>query len=644
MAQRSLSIAFALALAGSTACMGEEDLTAIERATPTEAPEDTALQPVASSARDTVWLTIGSDAEHVVIDAMSRGTLAGRWHGRAGGGPVALVELEREHIPRLTRLMHDNFRRCGGYIAHRSYEHARAALDSDRAIDAITQQTLTYSIDQHDTVQTLLPVLDQANLLQLITHLSTQYTNRYHATPDGAKAARWLRGTWKQYSSARNDVRVELWQHNATNQPSVVLTIEGDRYPDEVVVIGGHLDSTAGGGTGPTTSAPGADDDASGVATLSEVARVLLGEGFHPDRTIKFIAYAAEEVGLVGSGEIADTFAEQGIDVVGVLQLDMTNYKGSVEDIALISDHTNHAQNAFLGDLIDTYLGLTWAYSACGYGCSDHASWTAAGFPASIPFESLNEDYNPTIHSASDTLANSDPTASHAMKFARLALAYAIEMAQGDFTDDWTPPAGTTTARHTDAVGVYQSNNHCPFPVQAGSTFETHLQTTGYADMYVRFGQPPTTTEYDCRPYINRPREQCQLNAPADADDLAYVMVRGYQATYTLDTAYFDSVPPPPATTASFADAVARGEQRHYGGFPVAADTPFSATLTGTGDGDLYVRFGAPPTSTEYDCRPFAGGSSEHCRQIALAGQTQAFVMVHGHDSAAYDLNLSYSP
>jgi len=58
--------------------------------------------------------------------------------------------------------------------------------------------------------------------------------------------------------------------------------------------------------------------------------------------------------------------------------------------------------------LVGTYLpALKLGYDKCGYGCSDHASWNAQGYPASMPFESSMARDNPTIHTAKDTLANS---------------------------------------------------------------------------------------------------------------------------------------------------------------------------------------------------------------------------------------------
>jgi leucyl aminopeptidase len=68
--------------------------------------------------------------------------------------------------------------------------------------------------------------------------------------------------------------------------------------------------------------------------------------------------------------------------------------------------------------------------SRCGYGCSDHASWHRNGFPASMPFESTMGDINRKIHTTADTLEPMGGTAKHAVKFAQMAVAYAVEMAK----------------------------------------------------------------------------------------------------------------------------------------------------------------------------------------------------------------------
>ena len=73
-------------------------------------------------------------------------------------------------------------------------------------------------------------------------------------------------------------------------------------------------------------------------------------------------------------------------------------------------------------------------WTACGYGCSDHASWDAQGYPAAMAFESLFGQHNPEIHTTDDTLATLGNSAAHALKFARLGAAFMVEVAKQ--TDD----------------------------------------------------------------------------------------------------------------------------------------------------------------------------------------------------------------
>jgi leucyl aminopeptidase len=221
---------------------------------------------------------------------------------------------------------------------------------------------------------------------------------------------------------------VRLFEHVNTNMPSVIMTIEGSDLPGEFVIVGGHLDSTS---SQAQTNAPGADDDASGIATITEAIRSLFEIEYMPRRTIEVMAYAAEEIGLVGSAEIAQEYASNGVDVGAVVQFDMTNFNGSANDISFITDFTNATLNAYLMSLLDHYNAsgphaVSYGTSVCNYGCSDHASWTAEGFMASFPFEANFGDHNSAIHTPEDTFSISG-TADHAVKFAKLCAEFLIE-------------------------------------------------------------------------------------------------------------------------------------------------------------------------------------------------------------------------
>jgi len=65
--------------------------------------------------------------------------------------------------------------------------------------------------------------------------------------------------------------------------------------------------------------------------------------------------------------------------------------------------------------------------------------------------------------------------------------------------------------------------------------------------------------------------------------------------------------------------------------------------MSGSGDPDLYVRFGSAPTTSAYDCRPYKSGAAETCTLTVPAGQTQAFIAVRGYSAATYNLDVTYT-
>jgi len=276
--------------------------------------------------------------------------------------------------------------------------------------------------EHKEYVQTILPTLSANQITSTITTLSNYFT-RFYTTTTGAQAATWLRDQYVGYAAGRSDVSVQLFTHTWA-QPSVIATILG-RGPnkDEVVILGGHEDSTAGGAN---SRSPGADDDASGSATVLEVFRALMVNGYVPDRTVKFMAYAAEEAGLLGSQAIANQHRTQGVVVHGALQLDMTGYNPSAT-LGVVSDFTDLALNNFVKILIDTYTVVTWTNTVCGYACSDHASWNRAGYRSSFPFETAFGSHNPYIHTANDVLANLN--ANKMLEVSKMATGFVVEMA-----------------------------------------------------------------------------------------------------------------------------------------------------------------------------------------------------------------------
>lgn len=102
---------------------------------------------------------------------------------------------------------------------------------------------------------------------------------------------------------------------------NVAAEVPGGALADEILVLGAHYDSVRG--------SPGANDNASGVAALLELARVMATA--RPSRTVRFVAFVNEEPpffqsGLMGSRAYARRARERGENVVGMLSLETIGY------------------------------------------------------------------------------------------------------------------------------------------------------------------------------------------------------------------------------------------------------------------------------------------------------------------------------
>ncbi len=370
------------------------------------------------------WITIGSDASHFTLQKFNSSMKKIK-----SNSEITVMEIDEDDILSLSHQMHENFNRCAGFMFHDSEEEALQEFSNvkNRTL-GMKGVFINYSINSRELVRPLVASVEAKNIKGTIEKLSS-FKNRFYKSATGVASQKYVKESWEALVKGRNDAKVEYFKHKSWKQPSVILTIKGSKTPNEVIVIGGHGDSIAGFFGGSNARAPGADDNASGIATITEIIRVLVNGNFQPEKTIQFMSYAAEEVGLRGSKEIARNFKNNNINVIGVMQLDMTNFNGSDIDILLMSDFTNANQNTFLASIIEEYVeGVSWGYDKCGYACSDHASWTAQGFPASMPFEAKVRDMNRNIHTARDTLSVSRNNATHAVKFAKMAVAFVVEL------------------------------------------------------------------------------------------------------------------------------------------------------------------------------------------------------------------------
>ena len=110
------------------------------------------------------------------------------------------------------------------------------------------------------------------------------------------------------------------WQYN------VVCQLTGYERPDEIYIVGGHHDAIVPSSSNPFVIAPGADDNASGTAAAIEIARIMKQYNYYPEATIKFITFAAEELGLHGSWHYANKAKSENKSIKMMLNNDMISY------------------------------------------------------------------------------------------------------------------------------------------------------------------------------------------------------------------------------------------------------------------------------------------------------------------------------
>lgn len=273
-------------------------------------------------------------------------------------------------------------------------------------------------------VARIVPRIDEKMIQQYIETLSAFFT-RYYTTETGEAAAKKIYDIFSAIAqeSGRTDIEVSFFKHS-WRQPSVIAKIKGSgENREEVVIISAHEDSINGGGS---NRAPGADDDASGVSNVIETFRAIVQSGFKPSRTLEFHTYAAEEIGLRGSQDVATYYQRYNIPVHAHMQMDMTMYTRNPEYIAVMTDYVNSELTEFLKMLITEYTTKKVITSRCGYGCSDHASWTKAGFRSSFPFENEMSKINPYIHSTQDIFQHL--SLEHGVEFTKLSVAFLVEL------------------------------------------------------------------------------------------------------------------------------------------------------------------------------------------------------------------------
>ncbi len=183
---------------------------------------------------------------------------------------------------------------------------------------------------------------------------------------------------------------------------NVVAMIEGvdPLLKDQFVVIGAHYDHLGLGGFGSGSRVPdtvavhyGADDNASGVAATIEIAKYFAQPENKPARSLVFIAFDAEEMGLIGSRYFADNPPIDLTKVTAMINFDMIGRLKESNTISVGGTGTSLETTQILDRFAEKYP-LKLAYSTEGFGPSDHAAFYGKNIPVFFISTGAHADYH----------------------------------------------------------------------------------------------------------------------------------------------------------------------------------------------------------------------------------------------------------
>lgn len=347
-------------------------------------------------------------------------------------GQVGYAVVNNIEEFKISKIAHQ-FGRCGNYEFLANYELPQEKVFQELNLvnTAHAQQVSLYrplNVVKSERVQQAINELQASKIKETVLWLSS-YPTRFNKGQSPNEHIQpfidRLKILAQNYSYP---VEISQIAHISTKQKSVKFSLTGKSLPNEFIVLGGHLDSINGWfGTG---RAPGADDNASGSASLVEALRVFLSQNIQPERTVEFYWYAGEESGLLGSAEIAEAAKIDNKNIKAVLQLDMTLFPGNgANTIASMSDFTAPWLRDYMNQINKTYINANILDDKCGYGCSDHASWHRQGYATLFPTEATFKSVFKQIHTDKDVVS-SVMSFDHALLFSKIALIFMMDLSQ----------------------------------------------------------------------------------------------------------------------------------------------------------------------------------------------------------------------
>jgi len=143
--------------------------------------------------------------------------------------------------------------------------------------------------------------------------------NPHEGYPGLEQAAQYIK---REFVKVELDVKEDSFQWEGRSYKNIVAEKKGRASPDRVFIVGAHYDTVPG--------TPGADDNASGIAVLLEIARSI--QSVCLEGTVRLIAFSLEEYNSVGSSRYVESLKKGKEEILGMISLEMVGFTGPKQD------------------------------------------------------------------------------------------------------------------------------------------------------------------------------------------------------------------------------------------------------------------------------------------------------------------------
>ncbi len=268
----------------------------------------------------------------------------------------------------------------------------------------------------NDFIIDIIEQLDETMYLSYLEDI-VDFGTRVTGTPACHDAGDYI---YNEFQSMDLGVRYHDWNYGGYEDRNIEATLPGtDNTSDEIYIICAHYDTVS--------NCPGADDDASGVATVLAAANILSQYEFN--HTIRFVTFSGEEQWMLGSHEYVMEAVENEDNIIAVLNVDMIGF-------ALTSTHGSNIKifknspslwiSDYTIDIAEEYYDyIHLNVVPLGEAPSDQLYFWENGFDAVFYHE---YEFNYYYHTPNDVIENINLT--YATRFSKLVLATLVSLAQ----------------------------------------------------------------------------------------------------------------------------------------------------------------------------------------------------------------------